>query len=111
MSEWPVRSGRFNRDRGPVVVEKQPTKAEERCELARKFARDFDVPLESDYLNILVDDPELGDPFEKSYAPWPLRMYLIRDGVIEWIAQPKDCSFDWAVLELLKILKLDTMSS
>jgi hypothetical protein len=96
MSEWPVRSARFNRGRGPVVVENQPTKASERCELARRFASDFDIPIDSSSpLELLVDNPELGD-----------RLYVIRGGVIEWIAQPKNCSFDLAVVELMKLLKL-----
>jgi hypothetical protein len=109
MSEWPVRSARFNRGRGPVVVEKQPTKASERCELACRFASDFDIPIDSSTtspLELLVDNPELGDPFEEAYAPWPLRLYVIRGGVVEWIAQPKNCSFDLAVIELMKLLKL-----
>jgi hypothetical protein len=107
MSEWPVRSARFNRGRGPVLVEKQPTKASERCELARRFASDFDIPIDSSsHLELLVDNPELGDPFEEAYAPWPLRLYVIRGGVVEWIAQPKNCSFDLAVVELMKLLKL-----
>jgi len=104
MSEWPVRSGRFNRGRGPVIVETQPTSAEERCLLARKFASDFDIPLQSDSLQILVDNPEQDDPFEKAYAPWPLRLYMIRDGVVEFVAQPEDCSFDKAVSELMQML-------
>jgi hypothetical protein len=107
MSEWPVRSARFNRGRGPVVVKKQPTKATERCELARRFADEFDIPIDSGPMELLVDDPELGEPFEVAYAPWPLRLYVIRGGVVEWIAQPKNCSFDVAVVELMKMLKLD----
>jgi hypothetical protein len=27
MDEWPVYSGRFNKGKGPVIVEKQPTSA------------------------------------------------------------------------------------
>jgi hypothetical protein len=107
MSEWPVRSARFNRGRGPVLVEKQPTKSSERCELARRFASDFDISIDSSGpLELLVDNPELGDPFEEAYAPWPLRLYVIRDGVVEWIAQPKNGSFTLAVVELMKLLKL-----
>ena len=104
--EWPIRSARFNHGRGAVIVEKQPKKAAERCELARKFVEDFmpKVKNAGGDISMLVDDPELGDPFEKQYAPWPLRLYLIRDGVVEWIAQPKDCSYDEAVVELCRIL-------
>ena len=106
--EWPIRSGRFNHGLGAVIVEKQPKKAAERCELARKFVEDFMPKVKSGGMNsdisMVVDDPELGDPFEKYYAPWPLRLYLIRYGIVEWIAQPKDCSHDEAVMELCRML-------
>jgi hypothetical protein len=109
MDEWPIRSARFNRGRGAVVVEKQPTQAKERCELATRFARDFDFPSPLDsfpHIELFVDDPEVGDLFEKEYAAWPLRVYLIQDGVVEFIAEPKDCSYDLAVLELMKMLNI-----
>ena len=110
MDEWPIQSSRFNHDRGPVLIEKQPTQAKERCDLACRFAKDFDLPLtDSSHLQLLVDDPELGDCFEKEYAPWPLRLYMIEDGVMKWIAEPKDCSYDLAVVELMKMLKMDNI--
>lgn len=126
MDEWPIRSGRFNHGRGPILIEKQPTKASERCELARRFLTDFDFPLllssnsqsstmdptttknhhHHNHIQYLVDDPELGDLFEKEYAPWPLRLYLVQDGIITYIAEPKDCSYDEAVLELMQMLQI-----
>lgn len=105
MDEWPVLSGRFNLGRGPVCVEKQPVTLFDRCQLARSFVWDFDI-VESASLELLVDDPEQGDPFEKEYAPWPVRIYLIRDGKMEWIPVPKDCSYDGAVMELMGLLGL-----
>lgn len=106
MDEWPVRSGRFNRGRGPVIVEKQPTTGSERCALARKFAADFDMDLDGVSYDFLVDDPEKGEPFEKVYAPWPIRLYLLKGKEIEWIAEPKDCSYGDAVRELLVRVEL-----
>jgi len=106
MDEWPLQSARFNQGRGPVVVEKQPTTASERCALARKFARDFAMSLSESSYEFLVDDPETGDQFEKAYAPWPLRLYLICDSTIEWIAEPRACSYDDAVSELIELLNL-----
>ena len=106
MDEWPVRSGRFNDGRGPVLVEKQPKGTEERCSLARQFMRDFQM-VESTSLEVVVDDPELGDPFETAYAPWPLRLYLVRNGILKWIAEPKNCSYDDAVQELVSLLGLN----
>lgn len=109
MDEWPVTSGRFNRGRGPVIIEKQPRTATHRCELARNFARAFDLEFgRSNSIELLVDDPERGDLFEKEYAPWPIRLFLIDgSGKMEWIAQPKDSSYDLAVEELVKLLNLD----
>ena len=107
MSEWPVRSGRFNRGRGPVIIENQPSTSVERCQLAQQFASDFDISLDSDCFEFLVDACERQDPFEQAFAPWPLRLYMIRDGKLEWISQPKDCSFDEAVRELMVMLDLD----
>lgn len=104
MDEWPLHSARFNKGRGPVVVEKQPRFASERCHLARKFVEDFELNLSSS--EFLVDDPEQGEPFEKAYAPWPLRLYVICDSKIEWIVEPRDCSFDDAVTELMQLLNI-----
>ena len=107
MSEWPVTSGRFNRGRGPVVIPEQPTTVAERCRLARGFAKNFDIQINNPKVELLVDDPEEGDMFEKHYAPWPLRLYLIdANGNMEWIAHPKDCSYDMALQELLQMLGL-----
>lgn len=88
-----------------MAIKEQPRTGEERCELARGFAKAFDLPLQS--VELLVDDPDKGEPFEKEYAPWPLRLWLIRNDVVEWIAQPRDCSFDDAVVELLGMLNLE----
>lgn len=107
MDEWPLQSGRFNRGRGPVVVEKQPTTVEERCALAQQFARDFEMDLSGSNFEFLIDDPEKGEPFEQNYAPWPLRLYVISgESKMEWIAEPKDCSYDDAVVELMQILNI-----
>jgi hypothetical protein len=106
MDEWPLKSARFNGGRGPIVVEKQPTTASERCTLARQFARDFGLDLSDSNFEFLVDDPEQGEPFEKAYAPWPLRLYLICDSRVEWIAEPRDCSYDDAVSELMRLLNV-----
>ena len=107
MSEWPVRSGRFNRGRGAVIVEHQPRTSAERCRLAQRFAKDFDLALDSapDNVELLVDNCEKSDPFEKAYAPWPLRLYVIRDGTMDWIAEPKDCSYDDAIVDLMAMLQ------
>ena len=106
MNEWPLKSGRFNQGRGPVVVKEQPTRGTERCRLARTFASDFGMDTQGSNYEVLVDDPEKGDPFERLYAPWPLRIYVIKGSIIEWIAQPESCSFDKAVFEMRCLLNL-----
>ena len=106
MNEWPLLSGRFNQGRGPVVVKEQPTRGIERCRLARLFASDFGMETQGSNYEVLVDDPEEGEPFEKQYAPWPLRLYIISGRTIEWIAEPESCSFDKAVVEMRTLLNL-----
>jgi hypothetical protein len=101
LSEWPVRSARFSKT-GPILVQEQPSTLQERCELARRFSREYNIP---EFVEILVDNPEQGDQFSKTYSPWPLRLYIIRDAIVQWIAQPKDCSYDAAVYEMFQILE------
>lgn len=89
-----------------MIVEKQPTSGKERCALARKFAEQFDMNLNGDNYEFVVDDPDIGEPFEKAYAPWPLRMYMLKGSKIEWIAEPKNTSYADASRELLQRLCL-----
>lgn len=35
------------------------------------------------------------NPFEVVYAPWPIRFYLLANGILEHIAAPDQCSYDW----------------
>ena len=114
MDEWPVLSARFNRGRGPVIVERQPRTSLERRSLAQKFASDFGLSFEAgvgannhgNNVRLLVDDCERHDPFEQAYAPWPVRLYLIRDGILEWLSRPKNCSHEDSVRELIAKLNL-----
>lgn len=90
--EWPISSGKFNQGRGPVRVT-QPVSNEERCALAQRFVNDFN------YTSRLVVDPVESsagpNPFEREYAPWPLRFYgLLPDGTVGFVAHPKNCGYD-----------------
>lgn len=85
--EWPIRSGRFNGERGPVLVN-QPKTILERCKLARQFQHDFKVDMP-----VLIDDP-LDEAFEKAYAPWPMRIFLVKEGRLLWISSPNGCGFE-----------------
>ena len=96
--EWPISSGRYNQGRGPVHVN-QPTTSMERISVAQQFLKDYNIPVGSDNrLQVACDAPEHGHPFEKSYAPWPLRLYVIESGKMCYIAQPKDCTYNVAEL-------------
>lgn len=55
---------------GNQFVVKSPKTAEERCTIARDFARRIHVPMP-----ILVDN--LDDKVEETYACWPNRMYIL----------------------------------
>ena len=76
--EWPISSSRFNADRGPVRVT-QPREQLQRLALARQFADDFD-PAGDVFHDVLVDDVDAGDPFERAFAPWPFRFFGIGGG-------------------------------
>jgi hypothetical protein len=49
-------------------------------------------------MDCVVDNPELDNPFEKAFAPWPLRFFVVEDGVMVWIAEPNDCEYDVSLL-------------
>jgi hypothetical protein len=92
-NEWPISSGRYNRGRGPVRIN-QPTTSNERISVAKQFLNSYDIPIDDNGLQVACDSPEIGNPFEKAYAPWPLRLYVIENGKMTFIAQPKDCTYD-----------------
>lgn len=56
---------------------------EDRVREARNFASQFELSWP-----VAVDDPELGDPFNSTYASWPTRFYIMVDGKLRFIAQP-----------------------
>jgi Iodothyronine deiodinase len=105
LSEWPIRSARFSTTGRPILVPEQPKTVLERCTLARRFCHEYNIP--TDFCHVLVDSPEHDDPFGQAYAPWPLRLYIIGgDGTVQWIAQPKNCSYDAAVTEMFHVLEV-----
>lgn len=94
--EWPISSPRYH-DKVPVIIN-QPKTNEERLDVAQRFVEryQFQWPM--------VIDP-IGEPFDSVYCAWPLRFYVIENGVLTYKAQPKDCSYDishlWAFLQQL----------
>ena len=83
VDEWPINSARCNGTRGAVCI-RAPVSTAERCESAAAFARDFNVRMP-----MLVDLVE-GEEFEKHYAPWPLRFFIVQQGKLQHIASPEN---------------------
>ena len=84
-----------------VVSVEQPQVLSKRMALAQIFVETFGLGPE---MSVLVANPELGNPFESAYAPWPIRIYVIENGVIQFISEPTDCAHD--VTELRTWLEL-----
>lgn len=89
--EWPITSSRYSYDKRPVLVQ-QPQTTEERCKVALDFVNNYSykIPLVVDLIH---------NTFEATYAPWPIRLYILRRdtcGVVRvcFIAMPQRCSYD-----------------
>lgn len=39
---------------------------------------------------VALDIPEMGDPFLKAFAPWPTRFYIMHNGTMQFIANPRE---------------------
>ena len=92
--EWPISSARATRDGAPVEVAQARSTAA-RVAAAANFVQNFDFEI-----RMLVDPvgpPEDG-PFDAAFAPWPLRFYVFKNGVLRYKAQPRNCTFDVAEL-------------
>lgn len=84
--QWPISSSRFNPSGKPVIYN-QPKTNEERLAIAKDFICEFDFRIP-----IVIDD--ITNLFEEVYACWPLRFYIIKDGILVYKAQPKNCTYD-----------------
>jgi len=78
--EWPIGDHIIT---GRDVM--QSYKASERVREAVHFQRSFDF-----HWPLLVDPPELGNPFMNAYAAWPTRFYIIQGGIMKFIAIPHE---------------------
>eukprot|EP00946_MAST-07B_sp_MAST-7B-sp1_P001952 g1952.t1 len=63
--EWPISSGRYAK--APVNI-RQPRTTAERIKVAREFLNDYSINADS-RMKCVVDIPEMGNPFEKAFAP------------------------------------------
>jgi len=87
--EWPV---------GPSISFcRQPKSIEERCQLAQKFVntRLYRVPM-------LVDT--IDNDFQKSFAAWPFRYYIIKNNLIAFKADPAVVSLCYNAEELNRLI-------
>lgn len=89
MDEWPISSSRFVPG-NEIITVKQPRLISERVALAQKFVQMFGLGPE---MNVLVDDPN-ENAFQSVYAPWPVRIYVVENGKMEYISAPTNCSHD-----------------
>jgi len=92
---WPISSSRHSCDGKPVQVY-APKSNEERCSLATEWVKNYDLS----WLPVHVD-PVGTDPFEKGYAPWPIRFYVLLkadDGTVRIVCKlkPQGAAYDLA---------------
>jgi len=83
--EWPVGE--------TVSVCNQPKSMDERLAIANQFVKDHDykVPLIVDTMN---------NSFQKMFAAWPIRFYIVRNGKIVYKAQPDLESYTYNIDEV-----------
>jgi len=86
VDEWPV---------GERVEIRQPISIDERCRVAEEFRR-----VQNHKAHIVVDS--MDNCFHNTFSAWPVRFYIIKDGVMAFVAHPTPCYeyeishvFDW----------------
>jgi len=88
--EWPV---------GPSVSFCKQTKTvEERCLLARKYMEANEISFE-----MVVDN--MNNDFDRMFAAWPLRFYVISNGKLIFKAQPDLKTFGYDPRVLSRFLR------
>jgi len=100
LDEWPMGDG-FGVSKYKAF--NQPKSVQERINIAKVFKEELKC-----LLPILVDGPD--DHFERAFASWPLRFYVIKDGKIIYKAQPKS-NYRYSVSELREFLFENTKAS
>lgn len=103
--EWPIQSSRYNDDRGVVDI-KQHRTTEDRQTAALTFREDFFLEWCPFYLDIVPpleksnesrdaeENPFRSDgEFERVFAPWPTRFYVLHQGKVVFISYPKNSTY------------------
>lgn len=88
--EWPVGE--------TVSFCEQPKTLEARRELARKYKDMNGMTME-------VGVDTMNNEFESVFAAWPLRFYVVRNGKLEWKAQPNVEHYAYDPTEVSRWLK------
>ena len=99
VDEWPISSGRYH-DGVPVSV-RQPKKLSERIQVAKMFLERYSLT----EMPTLVDDPEAGNPFSEMFKPWPIRFYIVQQGIMKYIAEPSGC--EYSLTDFIRALEKD----
>ncbi len=95
--EWPICSARWSPTQMPIKYNQTHT-IEERLAVTKDFIRDFDFQIP-----VVIDKPE-ENLFEKLYASWPIRIYVIdKDHRLTYKAQPSETMLE--LKELTEHLK------
>lgn len=88
--EWPI---------GPTISFcSQPKSINERCQLAKKFVDENEIKF-----NVMVDS--MDNSFENTFAAWPVRFYVIRNGELVFKAEPDTKEFAYEPAALSRWLK------
>lgn len=82
--EWPIGA--------PVVAVNQHKTVEDRVEACRDCVEALGVQIPT-----VLDSIE--NEFNETYASWPLRFYLIDNGILEYIAMPQGGAYDMSELD------------
>lgn len=81
---WPIRSSRANGSRGPVNIPSHQDD-EERAVVATRFVNDFSMRNFRLFIDTLPNEE-----FEKTYAPWPVRIFCFDGSKLSYISEPHD---------------------
>jgi len=95
VDEWPISSARYS-PKGTPVSFAQHKEIRERHDAAQQFVTDFNycIPMVLDTMD---------DEFQKAYAPWPIRIYIVEkedsgEVRVRVIGFPKHASYDVSIV-------------
>jgi len=93
--EWPISSARWSPTQRPILYNQTHT-IEDRLAVAKDFIRDFNFPIP-----VVLDRPD-ENLFEKAYASWPVRIYVLDGNYrLTYKAQPSE-----TMLEMKEFIEL-----